>query len=485
LAQAITVLARTAQDAIWRRSKAIQELRALLREFYPGVLAAFAHGTATNLASPEARAILAIAPTPAAGARLSQARIATALRRAGRERGITTLAAHIQQTLRIPQLRQPPLVENTMGCQVSALLATLATECANAEQLTAAATEAFAQHPDHHIITSFPGLADLTGARLLAEIGDDRTRFTDARALKAYAGSAPVTRASSRSISITRRRVKTTDSTPWDSSGPLPPYPDQDYQKTTTTADEPAATGTPPLYDTCSTACSASSTTASTPAKPTTRSRHSANQQRPPTKRQLDFLARSEVYRDTPTRSGGSKHHPKRRSRSAPRHVSHLGCGSDHDLRWHVSDHHGQTPTWSQHTPILTVALTECGRGRPVDPRLDGDGEFGKGRRELSLRVGVDAEFVVAAPEILDERVAGANHAGGTQPFESAHRLHSDLEPSMIGFDGIVGVLLHDMACGGHQLIEHSRAGRCPICGHLAGPWAVLEGAGEEPAGGR
>jgi transposase len=28
---------------------------------------------------------------------------------------------------------------------------------------------------------------------VLAEIGDDRARFADARALKAYAGSAPVT----------------------------------------------------------------------------------------------------------------------------------------------------------------------------------------------------------------------------------------------------------------------------------------------------
>jgi transposase len=208
LAQAITVLARAAQDAIWRRTKAIQELRALLREFYPGFLAAFADGTVTNLASPQARAILAIAPTPAAGARLSQARIATALRRAGRQRGITTLAAHLHRTLRIPQLRQPALVEIAMGCQVNALLATLATDCANADQLTAAATEAFTQHPDHQIITSFPGLADLTGARVLAEIGDDPTRFTDARALKAYAGSAPITRASGRSLSITRRRIK-------------------------------------------------------------------------------------------------------------------------------------------------------------------------------------------------------------------------------------------------------------------------------------
>lgn len=208
LAHAITVLARAAQDAIWRRTKAIQELRALLREFYPGFLAAFAHGSATNLASPQARAILALAPTPAAGAKLSHTGIATALRRAGRQRGITPLAAHIQQTLRTPQLRQPALVENAMGCQVSALLTTLNTECANVEHLTTAATEAFAQHPDHAIITSFPGLADLTGARVLAEIGDDRTRFSDARALKAYAGSAPVTRASGRSISITRRRIK-------------------------------------------------------------------------------------------------------------------------------------------------------------------------------------------------------------------------------------------------------------------------------------
>lgn len=41
-----------------------------------------------------------------------------------------------------------------------------------------------------------------------AEIGDDRSRFVDARALKAHAGSAPVTRASGRSTSISHRRIK-------------------------------------------------------------------------------------------------------------------------------------------------------------------------------------------------------------------------------------------------------------------------------------
>src|SRR6202008_3627912 len=38
LAQAITVLARAHQDATWRRTKVVQELRAHLREYYPGLL---------------------------------------------------------------------------------------------------------------------------------------------------------------------------------------------------------------------------------------------------------------------------------------------------------------------------------------------------------------------------------------------------------------------------------------------------------------
>ncbi|GAA1879121.1 hypothetical protein GCM10009753_02930 [Streptantibioticus ferralitis] len=49
--------------------------------------------------------------------------------------------------------------------------------------------ELFPQHPDAQITTSFPGLATLTGARILIEIGDDRTWFSQARDLKAYAGA--------------------------------------------------------------------------------------------------------------------------------------------------------------------------------------------------------------------------------------------------------------------------------------------------------
>jgi transposase len=88
------------------------------------------------------------------------------------------------------------------------LLSTLDAECAAVDRLAVALADAFRQRPDHQIISSFPGLGDVTGARALAETGDDRRRLADARALKAYAGSAPVTRASGRSITIAHRRVK-------------------------------------------------------------------------------------------------------------------------------------------------------------------------------------------------------------------------------------------------------------------------------------
>ena len=56
--------------------------------------------------------------------------------------------------------------------------------------------EGFGRHPDAEIVTSQPGLGPTLGARVLAEFGDDRTRYADAKARKNYAGTSPITRAS-------------------------------------------------------------------------------------------------------------------------------------------------------------------------------------------------------------------------------------------------------------------------------------------------
>jgi hypothetical protein len=207
LAQAVAVLARAQQDAVWERVHAQNKLRSHLREYFPGFLAAFA-SVRGGITRPEARAVLAAAPTPADAARLTRARLAALLRKAGRQRGIEAEAARLHAAFGQEQMRQPPLVEQAMGRQALALLRQLDAACQSADDLQQAAEESFNQHPDAGIITSFPGIGALTGARVLAEIGDDRSRFKDARGLKAYAGAAPITRASGKCRSVTQRKVK-------------------------------------------------------------------------------------------------------------------------------------------------------------------------------------------------------------------------------------------------------------------------------------
>ena len=207
LAQAIAVLARAQQDAVRDRTTAHNKLRSHLREYFPGFLAAFASARG-GILRPEARAILAAAPTPADAATLTAAQLRGLLKKACRRRGTDAEAARLHEAFRAEQMRQLPLVEQAMGRQALALLRQLDAACASAGDLEHAATQSFNQHPDAEIITSFPGLGPLTGARVLAEIGDDRSRFQDAKGLKAYAGAAPITRASGKTKTVTHRRIK-------------------------------------------------------------------------------------------------------------------------------------------------------------------------------------------------------------------------------------------------------------------------------------
>jgi transposase len=203
LAGSIRVLARAQQDAVWDRQQAANKLRSLLREYYPSLVATF-----EDLTSSDARATLGLAPTPAAVTTLSRARLRAALARAGRRRNLDRQVERILAGLRVEQFRQPGLIEQAMGQTALAHLRALNAAVANVVELERALGEAFAQHPDAAIITSFPGLGTVLGARILGEIGDDRSRFADAKALKAFAGTAPVTRASGRKRSVTRRVVR-------------------------------------------------------------------------------------------------------------------------------------------------------------------------------------------------------------------------------------------------------------------------------------
>ena len=97
----------------------------------------------------------------------------------------------------------------------------------------------------------------------------------DARALKAYAGSAPITRASGRSMSVTHRHIKNNRLANvgwmWAFSAASNFQPARQHYR----RGENTVTVTPPPTDICSTNSSDSSTTASNTDRPSTKRRHS------------------------------------------------------------------------------------------------------------------------------------------------------------------------------------------------------------------
>ena len=192
LAEHLKVLTRAHQSMIWSRQRQSNALRSMLREFYPAALAAFGD----ELAGRDALAILSIAPAPEAGRRLSQSKIAAALRRAGRQRNLEATAEQIQATLRAPQLEAHPGVVGAYAAAVRSLVAVIDALVAQGEVLQGEVEAGFGRHPDAEIYLSQPGLGPVLGARVLAEFGDDPNRYADPKARKNYSGMAPITRAS-------------------------------------------------------------------------------------------------------------------------------------------------------------------------------------------------------------------------------------------------------------------------------------------------
>jgi len=195
LAEAVKVLARAHQGLVWSRQRHLNQLRNALREFYPAALEAFG----TDLASTDALAVLIAGPTPAAGRSLSTARIAAALKRGGRRRRVTERAGEIREALRSPQLEAPEMLARAYGEVVRSTVAIVAGMTGQIEALARELEGRFEEHPDAEILRSLPGLGVILGARVLAEFGDDPTRYADPKARKNYAGTSPITKASGRS----------------------------------------------------------------------------------------------------------------------------------------------------------------------------------------------------------------------------------------------------------------------------------------------
>lgn len=203
LAEGIKVLARAHQNLIWVRNRHTNRLRNALRDYYPAALEAF-----VDLADRDTLAVLAKAPSPTEGAKLSVSQIRSALKRGGRQRNLDTRAETIQTALRTGQLRAPADVVKAFAATTRAAVGIIGELNRQISALETELSDHFEEHPDADIIRSQPGLGDILGARVLGEFGDDPNRYADVKSRRNYAGTSPLTRASGTKRVVLARYVR-------------------------------------------------------------------------------------------------------------------------------------------------------------------------------------------------------------------------------------------------------------------------------------
>lgn len=188
--RALRALVRGRDDLVAQRVALANQLRALLERAWPGAAAIFA-----DVDSPIALAFLSRYPTPQSAERLGEKRLARFLAQHGYcgRRATAELLARLRAA---PPARAGEVEAEASGEVIRALVAVLSPLGAQIQQLSAAIAAALAQHADGPIVQSLPRSGKVNAAQILAELGDDRTRFPSEEQLAAEAGVAPVTRAS-------------------------------------------------------------------------------------------------------------------------------------------------------------------------------------------------------------------------------------------------------------------------------------------------
>jgi len=199
LAEAVKLVARAHQTAIWERTRHVLRLRSTLLQYFPAAVEAF-----EDLAATDSLILLGRAPSPMRAAKLTRAQIDSALR-AARRHHIETKTPALMALLRAPALQQPPTIDGAFAAVVLGEVRILTALNMQIAELQLVVADHFSRHPAAEIYLSQPGCGPILAARVLGEFGDDADRFTDARGRKNYSGQSPITRASGKKSVVMAR----------------------------------------------------------------------------------------------------------------------------------------------------------------------------------------------------------------------------------------------------------------------------------------
>jgi hypothetical protein len=202
LVDAVKLIARAHQTAVWERTRQVLRMRSTLLEYFPAAVAAF-----EDLSAADALILLARAPSPSRVEKLTRSQVVSALRVARRHH-VEAKADPLLAVLRAPGLRQHSTTEAAYAAVVGAQVGIITALNVQIKQLQEVMDEHFGRHPAADIYLSQPGLGVVLAARVLGEFGDDKKRFHDVRARKNYSGQSPITRASGRKTIVMARYAR-------------------------------------------------------------------------------------------------------------------------------------------------------------------------------------------------------------------------------------------------------------------------------------
>lgn len=182
----LKALTRDQDGLIQMQTRLVNQLTACLKDYYPAALRLF-----TKLQQPSTLLFLQTYPTQEKAMRASREQIARTLKEAGHTRADVT-ASKIFDILQQPHLSANEVMTRTKSRLMLALVAQLQPLL---EQIAAYDEEIerlFLSHEDNEVFNSLPGAGKRLAPRLLAEIGDDPSRYENAASLQALGGTSPV-----------------------------------------------------------------------------------------------------------------------------------------------------------------------------------------------------------------------------------------------------------------------------------------------------
>jgi transposase len=184
--QGLKTLTRDQDTLIQTQTRLVNQLTACLKEYYPAALRLF-----SKLQQHSTLLFLQAYPTQEAIQEASLEEITVTLR-SGKHTNPRGVAAKILQEVHRPQLHANEITVRTKSRLMLSLTKQLLVVIEDIESYDEEIRTLFLTHDDQDLWTSLPRAGRRLAPRLLAEWGDDRSRYADATSVQALAGTAPV-----------------------------------------------------------------------------------------------------------------------------------------------------------------------------------------------------------------------------------------------------------------------------------------------------